>query len=146
MRLFPSSLTGVAISWFINLPANSVQIRQQMEQLFHTQFYKTESEVTLADLVNLRQLSNEWAEGFLQRFKTARSKGFMPLPKKEFFKIAQSCSSFDLKQKFQDREFSDLFQLSANVIRYERLIREEEQIKNSSKGTYYKDPTLAFIP
>ena len=60
----------------------------------------------------------------------------MPLPEKEFVKIAQSCLSFDLKKKFQDREFPDLFQLTANVIRYERLIREEEQMKNSSKGTY----------
>lgn len=111
-----------------------------MEQLFHAQFYKTESEVTLANLANLRQMPNEWAEGFLRRFKIARSKCFVPLPEKEFVKIAQSCLSFDLKKKFQDREFPDLFQLSANVIRYERLIREEEQVKNSSKGTYYKDP------
>ena len=66
----------------------------------------------------------------------------MPLPKKEFVKIVQSCLNFDLKKKFQDREFLDLFQLSANVIRYERLIREEEQVKNSSKGTYYKDPNF----
>ena len=62
LRLFPSSLTRVAFSWFINLPANSVQTWQQMEQLFHAQFYKTESEVTLVDLANLRQLPNEWPE------------------------------------------------------------------------------------
>ncbi|KAL2491133.1 putative retroelement [Abeliophyllum distichum] len=87
-------------------------------------------------------MPTEWAEVFLQRFKTARSKCFVPLPEKEFVKIAQSCLSFDLKKKFQDREFPDLFQLTANVIRYERLIREEEQMKNSSKGTYYRDPNF----
>ncbi|KAL2480328.1 Uncharacterized protein Adt_33294 [Abeliophyllum distichum] len=142
MRLFPSSLIGIAFSWFINLPANSVQTWQQLEQLFHAQYHKTESEVTLADLANLRQMPTEWAEVFLQRFKTARSKCFVPLPEKEFVKIAQSCLSFDLKKKFQDREFPNLFQLTANVIRYERLTRGEEQMKNSSKGTYYRDPNF----
>ncbi|KAL2526564.1 putative retroelement [Abeliophyllum distichum] len=29
-----------------------------------------------------------------------------------------------------------------NVIRYERLLREDELIKNSSKGTYYRDPNF----
>ncbi|CAA3006187.1 Hypothetical predicted protein [Olea europaea subsp. europaea] len=87
-------------------------------------------------------MPNEWAEGFLQRFKTARSKCFVPLPEKEFVKIAQNCLSFDLKKKFQNKAFPDLFQLSANVIRYERLIREEEQMKNSSKGIYYRDPNF----
>ncbi|CAI9757395.1 unnamed protein product [Fraxinus pennsylvanica] len=119
MRLFTSSLTRVAFFWFINLPANSVQTWQQLEQLFHAQFYKTEPKGTLADLANLRQMPNEWAEGFLQKFKTTKSKCFVPLPEKEFVKIVQSCLSFDLKKKFQDREFPDLFQLSANVIRYE---------------------------
>lgn len=142
MRLFPSSLTGVAFSWFINFPTNSVQTWQQLEQLFHAHFYKTESEVTLADLAILRQMSNEWAEGFLQRFKKARSKCFMPVLEQEFVKIAQSCLSFDVKKKFQDMEFPDLFQLRANVIRYERLIREEEQVKNSSKETYYRDQSF----
>lgn len=84
-------------------------------------------------------MPNEWAESFLQRFKIARSECFVPLPEKEFVKIAKNCLSFDLKKKFQDREFPDLFQLSNNVIRYERLIRKEEQMKNSSKWTYYKD-------
>ncbi|KAL2532399.1 putative retroelement [Abeliophyllum distichum] len=79
---------------------------------------------------------------FLQGFKTARSKCFVPLPEKEFVKIAQSCLSIDLKKKFHDREFPDLFELSANMIRYERFIREEEQMKNSSKGTYYRDPNF----
>ena len=69
LRLFHGSLLGVAFFWYVTLPANSVESWQQMEQLFHAQFYKAESEVALTDLVNLRQLPWEWAETFLQRFK-----------------------------------------------------------------------------
>ena len=89
-----------------------------MEQLFHAQFYKDESEVALADLANLRQLQWEWAKTFLQRFKVARGRCYVPLPEKEFVRIAQGCLNLDLKKKFQDREFWDLPQLTTSVVRY----------------------------
>ena len=76
-----------------------------MEQLFHAQFYKAESEVALADLANLRQLSEEWAEAFLQQFKVARGRCYVSLPEREFVRIAQGYLNLDLKKKFQDREF-----------------------------------------
>ena len=90
-----------------------------MEQLFHAQFYKAESEVALTDLANLRQLPGEWAETFLQRFKVARGRCYVSLPEREFVRIAQVCLNIDLKRKLQDHEFWDLPQLITSVVRYE---------------------------
>ena len=53
LRLFPNSLTGIAFSWYTNLPANSVHNWQEMEEAFHSQFYRTEPEVSMADLSRL---------------------------------------------------------------------------------------------
>ncbi|XP_059668841.1 uncharacterized protein LOC132313923 [Cornus florida] len=85
VRLFPNTLTGYAFRWYSNLPANSIQSWQQFEDLFHTQFYRAELEVSMADLSRLYQLPGD------------------------------------------------------KVAKYEELLREEQDRKNSSKGTYYRD-------
>lgn len=39
LRLFSNSLTDAAFIWFINLPPNSIHTWQQMEDIFHAQFF-----------------------------------------------------------------------------------------------------------
>ncbi|XP_008222335.1 PREDICTED: uncharacterized protein LOC103322219 [Prunus mume] len=53
LRLFPSTLTGAAFSWYVKLPQNSVLNWQVMEQVFHEQFYRPEPEVSMADLAKI---------------------------------------------------------------------------------------------
>ncbi|GKU90775.1 hypothetical protein SLEP1_g4728 [Rubroshorea leprosula] len=67
LRLFPSSLTRTALTWYLNLPQNSVYSWRQMEDLFHTQFYHCEPEVSMADLSRLAQKPGESSEAFLTR-------------------------------------------------------------------------------
>ena len=69
LKLFPNSLTGIAFSWYSNLPANSVHNWQEMEEAFHSQFYRTEPEVSMADLSRLHQLSHEPVEEYIRRFR-----------------------------------------------------------------------------
>lgn len=47
---------------------------------------------------------------------------------------------FELKKKLYETEFRDLFELSAKAARYGRILREEQDRKSASKGTYYRDP------
>ncbi|GKV01312.1 hypothetical protein SLEP1_g13873 [Rubroshorea leprosula] len=65
LKLFPSSLTGTALTWYLNLPQNSVYSWRQMEDLFPTQFYRCEPEVSMADLLRLAQKPGESSEAFL---------------------------------------------------------------------------------
>ncbi|CAL1358950.1 unnamed protein product [Linum trigynum] len=137
LRLFGNSLTGPAFAWYVNLPSNSVQTWQQMEQMFHAQFYRSEPEVTMADLARMRQQPGETVEHFLTSFKNARNRCFVNLTEREFVKLAQGGLNFELRKKFQDREFSDLFQLMSCAVRYETLLREEENRSSASRGVYH---------
>ena len=140
MRLFPNSLTGTAFNWYISLPPNSVQGWVQMEDLFHKQFYRTEPEVTLADLSRLSQMPGESAEDYVGRFKVARFKCKCVLPEVEYVRLCQNGLCMDLKKQYVDANFRDLYEMAAKVSRYEQLCAEERDVKNASKGTYYRDP------
>ncbi|CAL2247119.1 unnamed protein product [Prunus armeniaca] len=50
LRLFIHSLTGAAFSWFINFPPNSMRDWSDMERIFHEHFYRTNREITVAEL------------------------------------------------------------------------------------------------
>jgi hypothetical protein len=62
------------------------------------------------------------------------------LPKTEYIKIAINGLSFELRKKFEGITFIDLFELLERASRFEGLLKEENQRKNSSYGTYYHDP------
>lgn len=89
-RLFPNSLRGSAFSWYIGLPANSVQSWAEIEQMFHEHFYRLEPEMTMADLSRLMQKSGETAEAYIARFKKARHRCHVNLPGEDFVKLCQN--------------------------------------------------------
>ncbi|GKV34366.1 hypothetical protein SLEP1_g42743 [Rubroshorea leprosula] len=142
LRLFPSSLTGTALTWYLSLPQNSVYSWRQMEDLFHTQFYRCEPEVSMADLSRLGQKPGESSEAFLARFRRARLKYRVALPEQEFVKLAQNGLDIELRKKFERMEFRDFYELSYKVARYENLLKEDVQKKAASHGTYYSDPNF----
>ena len=73
LRLFSNSLTGVAFTWYTTLPRNSVQSWQEMERHFHTQFFKAEPEVFIADLSRVTQRNGETTYLFISRFKKIKT-------------------------------------------------------------------------
>ena len=42
-------------------------------------------------------------------------------------------------------EFRDLYELDTMAARYEKILLAKQEMKNSSKGTYYKDPNLKVL-
>ena len=50
--------------------------------------------------------------------------------------------NFELRKKFEGVNFYDLFDLSNKDSRYEGLLREENQRRTTSIGTYYQDPNF----
>ncbi|GKV28866.1 hypothetical protein SLEP1_g37855 [Rubroshorea leprosula] len=139
LRFFPSSLTSTALTWYLSLPQNSVYTWRQMEDLFHIHFYRSEPEVSMADLSRLVQRPGETSEAFLAKFQKARLKCRVALPEQEFVKLAQNGLDIELRKKFEGMEFRDFFELSYKVARYENLLREGTQRKSASHGTYYGD-------
>ncbi|XP_059629727.1 uncharacterized protein LOC132272642 [Cornus florida] len=142
VHLFPNILTGYAFRWYSSLPANSIQSWQQFEDLFHTQFYRAELEVSMAYLSRLHQLPGESVMSFLSRFRWAKFKCNLSLLPKEYMKMVVNGLEFELCKKFEGVQFHDLFNLVGKVAKYEELLREEQDRKNTSKGTYYRDPNF----
>ncbi|XP_059658674.1 uncharacterized protein LOC132305003 [Cornus florida] len=81
--LFSNTLTEYAFRWYTNLPANFINSWHQFEEMFHSHFYRTEPEVSMADLSKLNQLSEESVEAFLSRFRKAKHKYHVDLPEIE---------------------------------------------------------------
>uniref|UniRef100_A0A2N9GH53 Reverse transcriptase domain-containing protein n=1 Tax=Fagus sylvatica TaxID=28930 RepID=A0A2N9GH53_FAGSY len=72
--------------------------------------------------------------------KKLRKNSSPTLPEVGYVKIAIDGLNFELRKKFEGITFIDLFELSERAFRFEGLLKEENQRKNSSYGTYYQDP------
>ena len=53
--------------------------------------------------------------------------------------------NFELRKKIEGIEFRDLYELATMVAQYKKILLDEQEMKNSSKGTYYKDPNLEVL-
>ena len=139
LKLFPHSLLKVAFTWFINLQENSIHTRQDMENQFHAQFFRTEPEVTMVDLSKFKQRQGESAEQYIDRFKKAKNRCHVYMPKIEKIRLAQNGLDFELRKKFEGMMFRDLFELSSRATSYEAILREEQHRNAASLGTYYQE-------
>ncbi|XP_020412833.1 uncharacterized protein LOC109947305 [Prunus persica] len=59
LRLFGNSLSEQAFTWYTSLPPNSVQTWEQMENVFHDNYFRIQPEVIISDLVALKQSEDE---------------------------------------------------------------------------------------
>ena len=60
----------------------------------------------------------------------------------KFVKMATRGMNFKLRKKFEGMEFRDLYELVTMAARYEKILLDEQEMKDFSKDTYYKDPNL----
>ena len=139
LKLFPTTLTGVAFEWYSNLPPNSVQDWAKMEALFHSQFYQPISEVTVADLARVKQKPDEKVDQFVRRFNKARAMCKVQIPDIEYVRIAQDGLTPELRKKFGTDDFKSLVDMVYKVSKYESILDEDFTRANSSLGTYYRD-------
>jgi hypothetical protein len=140
LRMFPNSLTGQAFTWYSVLLANFIEFWEEMEEKFQSHFTRSNIGVSMADLARLKQKPYESEEQFIMRFKRIKTRCHISLPEAEYVKIAIDGLNFELRKKFEGITFIDLFELSERASRFEGLLKEENQRKNSSYRTYYQDP------
>lgn len=76
----------------------------------------------------------------MSRFKRAKHRCRTNLPESEFVHLALNGLTMELRKKLEGLAFADLFELSTSASRYERLLKEEQERRKSSMGTYYRDP------
>ncbi|KAL0908377.1 hypothetical protein M5K25_022868 [Dendrobium thyrsiflorum] len=69
LRLFVSSLVGVAFAWYADLPNDSVRTFAELEQLFVQRFVSAEHRVTVGELVVARQRPHESLQDYIVRWR-----------------------------------------------------------------------------
>ncbi|CAL9025003.1 unnamed protein product [Prunus brigantina] len=121
-------------------PANSVQTWEHMENVFHDYYYRIQPEITISDLAALKQSEDEPAQDFITRFRKLKMKCRIPMEERHFIQMAQAALKISLRKRFDGMLFGDLAELADKASKYKELLKEEQQKRNSSKGTYYKSP------
>ncbi|XP_058775659.1 uncharacterized protein LOC131649932 [Vicia villosa] len=74
MKYFPSSLTKNAFTWFTTLPPQSLFSWNQLERLFHEQFYMGQSKISLKELAGVRRKGTEAVDDYLNRFRLLKAR------------------------------------------------------------------------
>jgi hypothetical protein len=93
----------------------------------------------VAYLARVTQLQGESVEKYIARFRKLRTRCQTSLTEKECVSLALN---FNMREKFERQEFTDLCHLATRTTSVERLLKENKERRTSSKGTYYKDPSL----
>ncbi|MGV8065589.1 hypothetical protein PJP13_29605, partial [Mycobacterium kansasii] len=70
LRLFGSSLMGKAFRWYASLTPGSIRTWEQMQDAFMSNFFSSERDVSITELVSVRQKEGEPVEKFINRWKT----------------------------------------------------------------------------
>ncbi|CAL2266461.1 unnamed protein product [Prunus armeniaca] len=98
-------------------------------------------EPTISNLAAFKQSEDEPAQDFITRFRKLKMKCRIPMEERHFIQMAQAALKISLRKRFDGMLFGDLAKLADKASKYEELLREEQQRRNSSKGTYYKTPS-----
>ncbi|CAL8117176.1 unnamed protein product [Prunus armeniaca] len=96
LRLFGNSLSRQAFNWYTNLPGNSIQTWEHMENSFHDYYFIIQPEVTMSDLAALKPSKDEPAQDFITR------------------------------KRFDGVVFGDFAKLADKASKYEELLREDQ--------------------
>ncbi|VVA34738.1 PREDICTED: Retrotransposon gag, partial [Prunus dulcis] len=70
-----------------------------------------------------------------------KTKCRIPIEERHFIQMTQAALKISLRKRFDGILFADLAELANKASKYEDLLKEEQQKRNSSKGTYYKTPS-----
>ncbi|KAB2617251.1 S2-RNase [Pyrus ussuriensis x Pyrus communis] len=106
---------------------------------FHKQFYRVEPEMTINDLVEVKQYEHEFTEDFMMRFRKTRMRCQFPINHAQLIVIACKALRLPMKKTFYDVQFNELQELVIVATKYEKLLAKEQQVKHLSKvPIFYK--------
>ena len=112
MRLFLLSLSGVAFTWFILLPPNSVHIWADLEQKFHDYFFNGETELKLSHLTSVKQKIHEGVAEYIRRFRDIRNRCYsLTISDRDLADLVFAGLLNFHKEKLDGKEFLDVSQV-----------------------------------
>ncbi|XP_057452179.1 uncharacterized protein LOC130743999 [Lotus japonicus] len=133
MKYFPSSLTKNAFTWFTTLLPNSIHNWVQLERVFHEQFFRGESKVSLKELASVKRKFKETIDDYLNRFRQMKSKCFTQVPEHELVEMAAGGLDYSIRKKIDTQHLRDMAQLADRVRQIENLKLEKEKFNRVPK-------------
>jgi len=116
VRLFSSSLSGSAFTWFISLPPNSMITWADLEKQFHKYFFSRVHEKKITDLVRLKQRNDESVESFVQRLREVKNKCYsLVLDDRQLADLAFQGLLPHIRDKYASQEFESLSHLVQRI-------------------------------
>ncbi|XP_050874913.1 uncharacterized protein LOC127078509 [Lathyrus oleraceus] len=138
MKFFPSSLTKNAFTWFTTLPQNSIHSWNQLERMFHEQFYMGKTKISLKELASVRRKFTEPIDDYLNRFRLLKSRCFTQVPEHELVEMAAGDLDYSIRKKLDTQYLRDMAQL-ADIVRQVERLKEEKARTNKGKRVAYVD-------
>ncbi|RYR68506.1 hypothetical protein Ahy_A03g015009 isoform A [Arachis hypogaea] len=118
----------------LKMKPNSITTWNQLETAFHAQFYRGKMNVAVTDLVALKREDGKTIDDYLIRFKNAKSRCYVTLPKKERVKIATMGLGFYMRRKLLNVHISDLAHLAKKVRQTELMKKEKEKHRTEQRS------------
>ncbi|KAK2449663.1 hypothetical protein QL285_008835 [Trifolium repens] len=140
MKYFPNSLTKNAFTWFTTLPPHSIFNWNQLERVFHEQFYMGQSKISLKELASVRRKTPESIDDYLNRFRLLKARCFTQVPEHELVEMTAGGLDFSIRKKLDTKHLRDMAQLADRVRQVERL--RAEKARNSK---YHKKEKVAYV-
>ncbi|KAK2456809.1 hypothetical protein QL285_004146 [Trifolium repens] len=125
MKYFPNSLTKNAFTWFTTLPPHSIFNWNQLERVFHEQFYMGQSKISLKELASVRRKTPESVDDYLNRFRLLKARCFTQVPEHELVEMAAGGLDYSIRKKLDTQHLRDMAQLADRVRQVERLKAEK---------------------
>lgn len=136
LRYFPNLSTKNYFTWFTTLTPNSICTWEQIEGIFHEQFYVDQPKISLKELSSIKRRSSESLEDYLNRFRILKSRCFTRVPEHELVKMAAGGGGLDfsIRKKFDPHFIKDMSQLVDKVRYVEHLKTEKARVSKDHRN------------
>ncbi|XP_050919016.1 uncharacterized protein LOC127136513 [Lathyrus oleraceus] len=99
IKFFPSSLIKNSFAWFTILPQSSIHTWNQLERMFHEQFYMGQMKISLKELASIKRKFNEPIDDYLNRFRLLKARCFKQVPEHELVEMIVCGLDYSIRKK-----------------------------------------------
>lgn len=79
-------------------------ISHQLERMFHKQFFRGETKVSLIDLMNVKRYNVKFIDNYLNRFRQLKVRCFTQIPEHDLVSMAASGIEFSIRKKLVNQQ------------------------------------------
>lgn len=115
IKLFPSSITKNVFTWFTTLLQSSIHTWNQLERMFHEQFYMGQKKISLKELASIKRKFTEPINYYLNRFRLLKARYFTQVLEHELVEMAAGGLDYSIRKKLDTQYLKDMAQLDDRV-------------------------------